>query len=437
MRYLLLTLILSVSLHAQLPDPELTAADRRQIAEAFAARVETSYVLAEPAKKIAAAIRENIRKGEYDNVTPASAFSERLVRDARAVQNDRHLRVAVASQVIPADYDGSRPPGPEQKKQFANEVRRSNFGVTEVKRMEGNVGYVDIEVFPPLEFAKTPLDGAILYLANTDALIIDARRHRGGDPETVAYLVSWFVPEGTVINETFTRSSGEKKSYIAGKLPGPRYDKKVYVLTSKRTFSGGEELAYDFQALKRGTLFGEVTGGGAHPTGAYRIHDRFFAYIPHRQSINPVTKTNWEGVGVKPDVAVAADDALKVAHEAALKDLGMTSSAEVTPARELLEAWVKSFNEHDLEARKTWLLANAALSAEQAGGYAKMDVEIREQQGPFDLLRFGKVTATSAEAFARHRKSGNGARISVELDPSKKKIGQIGLEAADVPKGNS
>ena len=434
MRFLLVTLILSVSMKAQqFPDPMLSAADRRQVAEAFAARVESSYVLAEPAKKIAAAIRENVRKGEYDAITPASAFAERLVRDARAIQNDRHLRVSLSPQVIPADHDPSRPPSAAQKAEYAAEARRRNFGLAEVKRLDGNIGYIDIEVFPPLEFARTPLDGAMMLLANTDALIIDARRHRGGDPETVAYLVSWFVPEGTLINETFTRANGEKKQYRAGTLPGPRYDKKVYVLTSSRTFSGGEELAYDFQALKRGTVIGEVTGGGAHPTRPFRIHERFFAYIPYAQSINPITKANWEGVGVKPDVAVAADDALNVA----LKDLGLASSAESTPARELLEAWVKSFNEHDLDARKAWLLANATLPAEQAGGFAKMDVEIRENEGAFDIVRFGKVTATSAEAFARHRKSGNGARITVELDSANpKKIGRIGLEGADVPKGN-
>lgn len=443
MRSLLPLLLFSFSLHAQkLPDPELTAADRRKIAEAFAKRVESSYVLAEPAKQIAKAIREHVRGGAYDDIATASAFAERLTSDARAVQNDRHLRVAVAGSVVPADHDAERPPTPEQKAEARENLRKINFGVAEAKRLDGNVGYLDLEVFPPLELAKDALDAAVASLADTDALIIDARRHRGGDPATVAHLVSWFVPEGTLINETYTRENGDVTKYHAGKLSGARYGKKVWVLTSKRTFSGGEELAYDFQALKRGTIVGEVTGGGAHPTRPFRIHERFLAMIPFRQSINPVTKTNWEGVGVKPDVAVAADEALQVAHAAALKALDRTPSAAATAAaktevensaaRTLLAGWVKSFNEDDVAARRAWLRANSTLPDAQVEQYATMDTEIRDGHGAFDIVRFGEVSATSAEAFAKHRKSGMGGRIRIEVDPKDpKKIAKIGLQPAD------
>jgi hypothetical protein len=441
MRSLLPLLLFSVSLHAQqLPDPELTAADRRRIAEAFAKRVESSYVLAEPAKQIAKAIRGHVRSGAYDDIPTASAFAERLTGDARAVQNDRHLRVTVSGGVIPADQDAERPPTPQQKAAALEDLRRINFGVAENKRLDGNVGYLDLELFPPLELAKDAFDAAVASLADTDALIIDARRHRGGDPATVAHLVSWFVPEGTLINETHTRENGSVVQYRAGKLPAPRYGKKVWVLTSKRTFSGGEELAYDFQALKRGTIVGEVTGGGAHPTRPFRIHERFFAMIPFRRSINPVTKTNWEGVGVKPDVAVSADEALQVAHAAALKALDRRPSAaaaaqpevENSAARALLEAWVKSFNEDDVATRRAWLRANSILPDAQVEQYASMDAEIRTGHGPFDIVRFANVTATSAEAFAKHRKSGMGGRIRIELDPKDpKKIARIELQPAD------
>lgn len=43
------------------------------------------------------------------------------------------------------------------------------------------------------------------------------------------------------------------------------------------------------------------------------------AFVPSGRAINPITKTNWEGTGVKPDVEVKADDALKTAHLMALK----------------------------------------------------------------------------------------------------------------------
>jgi C-terminal processing protease CtpA/Prc len=91
----------------------------------------------------------------------------------------------------------------------------------------------------------------------------------------------------------------------------------VYVLTSSRTFSGAEEFSYDLQSLKRATIVGEVTGGGAHPVSGQRIDDRFMIIVPIAKAVNPITKTNWEGTGVKPDVAVAASDALVTAQKLA------------------------------------------------------------------------------------------------------------------------
>jgi hypothetical protein len=62
---------------------------------------------------------------------------------------------------------------------------------------------------------------------------------------------------------------------------------------------------------------GEVTGGGAHPVRGQRIDDRFTIGVPFAKAVNPVTKTNWEGTGVKPDVAVAASEALTTAQKLA------------------------------------------------------------------------------------------------------------------------
>jgi C-terminal processing protease CtpA/Prc len=91
------------------------------------------------------------------------------------------------------------------------------------------------------------------------------------------------------------------------------------VLTSKRTFSGAEEFTYNLKNLKRATIIGETTGGGAHPGGVFRASEHFGVFVPTGRAINPITKTNWEGTGVTPDVAVPADQALLVARLTALK----------------------------------------------------------------------------------------------------------------------
>ena len=99
----------------------------------------------------------------------------------------------------------------------------------------------------------------------------------------------------------------------------------MYLLTSRKTFSGAEEFTYNLQNLKRATVIGEVTGGGAHPGDVYKIHPHFGAFIPTGRAINPITGTNWEGTGVIPDIEIPQDQALKTAHVLALKQLLETS----------------------------------------------------------------------------------------------------------------
>jgi len=73
--------------------------------------------------------------------------------------------------------------------------------------------------------------------------------------------------------------------------------------------------------LKRATLVGETTGGGANPGGPVRLTEHFDVFIPAGRAISPITKTNWEGTGVKPDVEVPKELALKTAYQMALNKL--------------------------------------------------------------------------------------------------------------------
>ena len=93
----------------------------------------------------------------------------------------------------------------------------------------------------------------------------------------------------------------------------------MYVLTSNHTFSGAEEFSYNLKMLKRATIVGETTGGGAHPVAGHRIDEHFIIGVPFARAINPITHTNWEGVGVKPDIIVPANDALATAQKLLLE----------------------------------------------------------------------------------------------------------------------
>ena len=156
-------------------------------------------------------------------------------------------------------------------------------------------------------------------VANVDALVFDVRENGGGWPDMVSYVVSYLFANRTHLSDQWERKTNKTTEYwTTPDLPGKKLiGKPVYVLTSKETFSGGEEFAYDLKTLKRATIVGETTGGGAHPTGPKRLDDHFGISVPVERSINPVTKTDWEGTGVEPDVKVPADKALERALELA------------------------------------------------------------------------------------------------------------------------
>ncbi len=192
-----------------------------------------------------------------------------------------------------------------------------------VERLDGNIGYVELRAFFPAEApgAGDAAAAAMRLLAHTGALIIDLRRNHGGDPSMVALLSSYLFSESVHLNSLYWRANDfTQQFWTFPYVPGPRFvDKPVYVLTSGETFSGAEEFTYNLKNLKRATIVGETTGGGAHPGDDFPITPHFGVWVPTGRAVNPITGTNWEGTGVAPDIRVPADEALDVAYAAALR----------------------------------------------------------------------------------------------------------------------
>jgi C-terminal processing protease CtpA/Prc len=191
-----------------------------------------------------------------------------------------------------------------------------NCGFVKAEQLANNVGYLQFNMFADPDVCGPTASAAMNFLANVDALVIDLRDNGGGDPAMVAYITSYLFSKRTHLNDLWTRRTGATKEYwtntdVSGKRLGD--DKPVFVLTSNRTFSGGEEFTNNLKALRRATIVGETTGGGAHPVAGQRINEHFIIGVPFARAINPITKTNWEGTGVEPDVKVQASDALSTA----------------------------------------------------------------------------------------------------------------------------
>ncbi len=320
----LLVLQLTAVAVAQQPEqPDLTidAAARMQVIDGVLKRLNDSYVFPEVAKKMEQSIRERVNKKEYDQVTSAKEFATKLTSDLQAVSNDKHLRVRYSNRPIP-ERGPQREPTAADREERKRELTWMNHGFSKVERLPGNIGYLEFLNFMDEELGAETVAAAMNFINGTDALIIDMRNNGGGNPAMVALVCSYlFGPEPVHLNDLYWREGNRTDEFWTKKeVAGKRYlNKDVYVLTSKRTFSGAEEFTYNLKNLKRATIIGETTGGGAHPGGGFRITEHFGMFVPTGRAISPITKTNWEGTGVTPDVAVPADQALITARVMALK----------------------------------------------------------------------------------------------------------------------
>jgi hypothetical protein len=318
------------------PDLTIDAATRTQVIESVLKRLNEAYVFPEVAKKMEQSIRERVTAKEYDQITSARQFATKLTEDLQAVSKDKHLRVRYSHNPIP-ERGPQREPTAEQREERRRELNRINHGFAKVERLPGNIGYIEFYNFMDEEMGADTLAAAMNFIANTDALIFDMRSNGGGNPAMVALVCSYlFGSEPVHLNDLYWREGNRTEEFWTRKeVAGKRYlNKDVYVLTSKRTFSGAEEFTYNLKNLKRATIVGETTGGGAHPGGGFRINEHFGMFVPSGRAISPITKTNWEGTGVTPDVNVPADQALLTARLMALKKSLTTLRPDLKTAAE-------------------------------------------------------------------------------------------------------
>jgi hypothetical protein len=310
------------------PDDGSLAAEQlsgREIVTRALELLRANYVFPEQAEQAAAAIEARLAAGEYDGLDEVT-LTERLTGHLQEITGDRHLRVVLGGGPGPRRERIGEPEEPKdhEARRLARRQRGrlDNFGIRRAERLDGNVGYLDVRRVAVPANAGPAIGAAMELVAGTYALILDLRQNHGGAPGGVVFWCSYLLDERpTHLNDIFHADTGEtRQSWALPYVPGTRYtDRPVYVLTSGRTFSGGEDFAYTLQALGRATVVGETTGGGAHPTRGFPISAAVHIGIPFARSVNPVTGTNWQGTGVVPDLPADAERACDVAYARALE----------------------------------------------------------------------------------------------------------------------
>lgn len=296
--------------------PDFTVQTRAQLLDAVSGQLR-DYIHPD----VAQTVRDQLQQDRATLIAiPApDDFARAVTADMRSAGHDKHLALVYSADLLPPDQN----PTPAEVAHDRESTILHNAGIRNVQWLPGNIGYIRITGFPSGGAStEHAIDAAMAVVAHTDALIVDLRHNGGGDPDSLDYWMGYFFDKRTELTSIKWTSPKPHVDlqFSASKIGGSHYLKPIYVLTSSRTFSCAEQFTYDLKVLRRASIVGETTGGGANPGDFRRLDPHFAIFIPTGQAYNPYTKTNWEGVGVAPDVASPAPDALVNAYTLTLRN---------------------------------------------------------------------------------------------------------------------
>lgn len=368
----LLVLAIFASLACQAQAQKMSKAQKQKVIASIGKLMKENYVFPKVADKMATYLDKQYQNKAYAQANTPQEFGRLLTRDLLKVSKDKHIRVRFNPKRAQQMSSGQRrQPSPELIKEMEASDRRQNYGFKKVEILSGNIGYIDLTGFFRKDKAEATVASAMGFLANTEGIVIDLRRNGGGSPAMVQLICSYFFNETPVhLNSLYWRRGDRTQEFwTLKKIQGKRMpNKPLYILTSRGTFSAAEEFSYNMQNLKRAILVGETTGGGANPGGGFPIEKMFVMFVPTGRAINPITKTNWEGVGVVPHIKTPAPNAL---HRAQL-ELMKAIKANNPKARHL--DWAMA----GLEAKANPVSLNAKVLKSYAGDFTNRKVIFKD-----------------------------------------------------------
>jgi Peptidase family S41/N-terminal domain of Peptidase_S41 in eukaryotic IRBP len=317
------------------PSPSGWNAATRAQALARAEKALANYYFADRVAGLRAVIETN--REALLQINDPKQFAEVLTSDLQEASHDKHIIVWYSKT---ADENQSRNPTAAEMARMNRFFQYVAYGYDVSARLQGNIGYLRLGGFADMPIFKGAIDAAMTLVGHTDALIVDLQNNGGGDADAVKYLLGYFFLRPTEVSGAIQREHGTTVSFhefTPAKVGGPRYvNRPVYVLIGPRTISGGEMCAYDLKTLRRALLIGQTTAGAANILGSppYFLSAHLSISVPDGAIRNPYTGTNWEGVGVTPDVVTEPKAALLTAYERALA----TVNGSYDPLGELAQA---------------------------------------------------------------------------------------------------
>lgn len=302
--------------------PVMTPPLTKQLIDSVDQILQRFYIFPDKAIVMGKQLQHHFKQGQYQRITNPHQLAAQLGQDLQDVHSDGHLFIRYDPKLAKALQEVN-----PSRRRIGDSLALltaidQNFGLNRVEILDGNIGYLPVNSFTSfVERARPVFTAALRFLSQTRAIILDMRFNSGGNPEMVSQLGSYFFTVRTPFTTIENRIRDSTFIYWADpdKADNLRLAMPVYILTARSTFSAAEDFSYSMQQAKRAIVVGDTTGGGAHPAGSFLMGQDFLINLPFAQSINPYSKTNWEGIGVRPDIAVKSDLALEKAQEIILQ----------------------------------------------------------------------------------------------------------------------
>lgn len=321
--FLVLLVSINISLmQAQEAERKLKPKEIKILMDSIVTALKRGYVYPDKARIIEKALAVSYKSGAYTKAQTQMELGNLLHNDIQKAHHDAHMGLyynpRFAEQLLTILPDSLIKK--EEEKDLNND-KLNNFYFVKTEVLPGNIGYVRWDGFTGYKMeAQNTIESAFRFVANTRGLIIDMRTNGGGSPETVNATLNYFFDKKLPMNHIIDHHLDTVKHYTDPNATNFKLGMPVYIITSKHTFSGAEDFTYAMKVAKRATVVGDTTGGGAHPTGPVAVGQGFVLNVPNARSYHEMTKTNWEGIGVWPDVHVAGGQALEKAQTLILKD---------------------------------------------------------------------------------------------------------------------
>lgn len=329
-----LFLVITTNLLAQ-GNTEFGEKEKAQIIEKAISLLRENYIYPERVKGIETFLQNKLKSGGYKQFAKQQDFLQNLNTDLEREGKDHHLDIffgpeRVKQVKLEQQNEATNKPQ-EFNAEFMMRLRYENFRLRKIERLDGNIGYFNFLNFAPLTPSKESLVGAMNFLRYSSAIIIDLRGNGGGYADTMNFLISYFVKDGTQIGEWRSRKDNQiRKVFVPADAAVNRIpeDVPVYILVSNRTSSAAEGFSGTLQQFRKAVLVGEQTKGEGNPGELFIINDFLYMVIPTIESRNPVTGKSIDGIGLTPDIKISPDKAFAKALLETCRQLAKTAPVD-------------------------------------------------------------------------------------------------------------